>query len=202
MKRIAGILIVAMAMALMVPALFAQNEERGEFSVFADYTRLHNLGGGTNGANFWGPGALISFNMGKYAALEGSMAYDLERTFTTTNTSVTNLNTTTTTTRNGLRLIHGLFGPKFQTALGPARVYGVLKGGFLDFQVSNQGTGTGFVSGINNFPHGDINGVFYPGVGVEFGKRFGIRAEIGDMMYFDNGANHNFKFMIGPKISF
>jgi hypothetical protein len=200
MKRIATITILAMMFLALVPALMAQtgtNEERGEFFFFADYTRLHNI----PGSNFWGPGGSVSFNMGKYAALEGGVAYDLERTVTNHFTSTSGTTVTTTTTDNGLHLFQGLFGPKFQTALGPARVYGTVKGGFLNFGVGN-GSGSSFTNQVGSVPFGDTNGVLYPGVGVEFGKRFGIRAEIGDMIYFDNGANHNLKFMIGPKISF
>jgi hypothetical protein len=45
--------------------------------------------------------------------------------------------------------------------------------------------------------------LFYPGGGIElFAGRFGIRAEAGDEMYFDRGANHNLKFTIGPQIRF
>lgn len=200
MKRIAGITILALMFMALTPALLAQtgtNEERGEFYLYADYTRLHHLSGG----NFWGPGGSISFNLGRYAALEGGVAYDLERTVTNSFTTTSGTTTTTTTTNGGLHLFQGLFGPKFQTAVGPARVYGVLKGGFLNFGVGN-GSFRSFSNQVGSVPFGDTNGVLYPGVGVEFGKRWGIRAEVGDLVYFDNGANHNLKFMIGPKISF
>jgi hypothetical protein len=200
MKRIAGITILALMFLTVVPALLAQtgtNEERGEFFFFADYTRLHHAGN----ANFWGPGGSVSFNLGKYAALEGGVAYDLERTVTNTFTTTSGTTTTTTTTNGGLHLFQGLFGPKFQTAIGPARVYGTVKGGFLNFGVGS-GNASSFANQVGSVPSGDTNGVLYPGVGVEFGKRFGIRAEVGDLIYFDRGANHNLKFMIGPKISF
>ena len=196
MKRIAGLIILGLMLLALAPALFAQNEERGEFAAYLDYTRLAHTG-----VNFWGPGGLIAFNMGKYAALEGSMAYDFNQTVTNTFTTTSGTTTTTTTSSNGLHLLQGLFGPKFQTALGPARVYVVAKGGFLNFGVGS-GNGRSFTNQVGSVPFGDTNGAFYPGVGVEFGKRFGIRAEVGDLIYFDNGANHNLKFMIGPKISF
>jgi hypothetical protein len=200
MKRIAGITILALMFLALAPALFAQtgtNEERGELFVFADYTKLHHVSQG----NFWGPGGSLSFNLGRYAALEGGVAYDLERTVSNSFTTTTGTVTNTTTTNGGLHLFQGLFGPKFQTAIGPARVYGTVKGGFLNFGVGN-GSFKSFSNQVGTVPFGDTNGVLYPGIGVEFGKRFGIRAEVGDMIYFDNGANHNLKFMIGPKISF
>ena len=50
---------------------------------------------------------------------------------------------------------------------------------------------------------GFVLNLFYPGGGIElFAGRFGIRAEAGDEMYFDRGANHNLKFTIGPQIRF
>ncbi len=132
MKRIAGLILILALTLLVAPAVFAQqSEEHGEVGVFADYTRLRHF----NNANFWGPGAQISFNIGKYAQLEGGMAYDLERTFTTTSTS----GTTTTTTQNGLRLLNGLFGPKIQTGWGPVKVFGVVKGHRL-YQPSGDGS--------------------------------------------------------------
>jgi hypothetical protein len=49
----------------------------------------------------------------------------------------------------------------------------------------------------------DLNGVFYPGGGIEaFAGILGIRAEAGDEMYFENGANHNLKVTVGPVLRF
>jgi hypothetical protein len=194
MKAIAALL-VALALTIAAPALFAQQEEHGEIGVFADYTRLHHA----NDRNFWGPGVQVSFNIGRFAALEGSMAYDLEQTFVNTSTT----GTTTFTSQNGLRLLHGLFGPKFQTGIGPVRAFVVLKGGFMNFRVSNQGAANGFADQFTGLASGDTNGVFYPGAGIEFGShRIGIRLEAGDEMYFDRGANHNLKVMAGPVFRF
>ncbi len=196
MKRIAGLVIVLAMVALVAPA-FAQ-EERGEFSVFADYVRLRHA----NNTNFWGPGASIGFNLNKYVQLEADMAYDPEKTISQTVTSGMGTSTTTTTFQEGLRLWHGEFGPKIQTGFHNVKLYAVLKGGFLNFSVSNSGIGTGFVNLPGQFFKGDTNGVFYPGAGIEIGKRFGIKAEVGDLMYFDRGANHNLRVSVGPKISF
>jgi len=188
MKRIAGLILILALTLLVAPAIFAQqSEEHGEVGVFVDVTRLHHA----NNTNFWGPGAQIGFNVGKYAQLEASMAYDPEKTVSFTNN--------TATTQEGLRLLSGLFGPKIQTAWGPVKVFGVVKGGFLNFGVSNKGVATGFANQVGTVPHGDTNGVLYPGGGVEFfAKWFGVRAEVGDEIYFDNGANHNLKFQVGP----
>lgn len=196
MKKIAGLLILAVA--FLAPALMAQ-EEHGEVSVYADYTRLHNA----NDANFWGPGASVAFNLNRYAQLEANMGYQPARTITFTGLNTTGNGIATNSFTSNLRLIEGMFGPKFQTGVGPVKAFFVLKGGFLNFNSSNpNGGAVGFSNAVNHITSGDTNGVFYPGAGVEFGMThgIGIRAEVGDLMYFDNGANHNLKFTIGPTL--
>jgi hypothetical protein len=50
-----------------------------------------------------------------------------------------------------------------------------------------------------------LNGVFYPGAGVEaFAGILRLRAEIGDEIYFDNTANANndLKITVGPVFRF
>ena len=190
MKKIAGLAIILAFIVLAAPSLFAQ-EERGEINVFADYVRFKHTGN----TNFWGPGANLAFNINNYAALEAGMAYDLEKTVVTSGTDP--VTGSTFTTSSGLRLWHGEFGPRFSTGFHTVKLYGVLKGGFLHFSTNQSFPGT-----VNAFRTGDTNGVFYPAAGLEFGKRFGLRIEAGDLMYFDNGANHNLRITVGPKFSF
>lgn len=195
MKRIAGLVILAIT--FLAPALMAQQEEHGEFGIYADYTRLHHA----NDANFWGPAASIAFNLRNWVQLEANMGYQPARTVTFTGISTSGGTATTNAFTSNLRLLEGMFGPKFQTGAGPVKAFFMLKGGFLNFNSSNRNGGaTGFSNAVNNIVSGDTNGVFYPGAGVEFGMTHGInlRAEVGDLMYFDRGANHNLKFMIGP----
>lgn len=197
MKRIAGLLIILAMVTLVAPMLFAQ-EERGEFSVFADYVRLRSA----HNTNFWGPGASIGFNANNYIQFEAAMAYDPERTFSNSFSTTSGTVVTTTTTQHGLRLLHGEFGPKIQTGFHNVKLYAVLKGGFLHFSVSNAGIGTGFVNSFDNFNSNSTHGVFYPGAGLEFGKRLGLKMEAGDFMWFGNGTHHNLRVAVGPKISF
>jgi hypothetical protein len=198
MKRLAILSALALCLAMIAPAASAQSNDdknHGNFGVFFDYTRLQFAK-----QNFFGVGARLGLNIHPHVVLEGEMAYDFERNSTAT---ITDLNGNTSTVRSNLRLIHGLFGPKFQTT-GPVRVFVVLKGGLLNFSVANSGVTAGNVSNqFGNITDGDTNGVFYPGGGVEFNAGvFGLRLEAGDEMYFDNGAQHNFKFMGGPQIRF
>jgi hypothetical protein len=97
-----------------------------------------------------------------------------------------------------LRLVHGLFGPKFDFGHGAFRPFVTVKGGLLNFSTSTSISGT-----FNGIPHGDTNGVLYPAGGIEgFIGWFGVRFEAGDEIYFDNGANHNFRFTAGPQFRF
>ncbi|MBV8207342.1 MAG: hypothetical protein JO041_11160 [Acidobacteria bacterium] len=196
MKRKAGFLVLALA--FVAPTLLmAQQEQKFELGVYADYTRLHNAGD----ANFWGPAASFGVNMNRWVGLEANMGYQPAQTVNFTGLTTSGGTTTTNSFTSNIRLLEGMFGPKIQAGAGPFRVYGVLKGGFLTFNSSNRNGGAaGFTNAVNSIVSGDTNGVFYPGAGVELGMRhgIGIRAEVGDLMYFDNGANHNLKFMIGP----
>jgi len=197
MKRFAAM--AALSLALFVPAAFAQNH--GEVGVFADYIRLHNA----DNANFWGVGGRASFNLNKWIALEGDMGYDFEKTVVRgsfINTSGTGTGSITTV-RSPLRLLHGTFGPKIQTGSGPVRLFAFAKGGFLNFSGTNASALSGFTGAVGHVIGGDTNGVFFPGGGAEaFLGPVGLRLDVGDFMYFDNGANHNLTVTFGPHIRF
>ncbi len=185
-------LAVAVALTALAPSLLAQ-EEHGEVGVYADLTRLHHL----NNYNFWGVGGRLALNMNHWVALEGDFAYDFSQQFASPNGT-----TFTTNTVGNLRLLQGMAGPKFQTGIGPVKAFVVLKGGFTNFGVSGI-SGAAFRSQVANVPAGNTDAVFYPGAGVEFfAGRIGFRAEVGDEMYFDNGANHNLKISFGPQFRF
>jgi len=201
MKWIARGAIALLVLLLLAPAVMAQ-EEHGEFGVFADYTRFHNL----DNQNFWGAGARVAFNLNSWSQLEASMAYDFERQFVSSGQTVGTFQNTR------FRILDGLFGPKFQTGAGPVKLFGTVKAGFTNFSVTNTPIGSGFVSSINNVPSGDTHFALYPGGGIElFAHWFGVRAEVGDEIYwqgkfttntgstFGGGAQHNLKFSFGPQ---
>ena len=197
MKRLAVLSALALCLAVILPPASAQSNDRnhGDFGVYFDYTRLQAAS-----LNMFGVGARLGINVHPAVALEGEVAYDFERS--TTNSTFNGV-TGTTPVRSNLRLIHGLFGPKIQSTKGPVRVFLVLKGGILNFGVAGPATAGSFANQFGTLRDGDTNGVFYPGGGIEFNAGpIGLRLEAGDEMYWDNGVNHNFKFMGGPQIRF
>jgi len=187
-------LIMALGLAFAAPSLVAQ--DHGEIGAFAELFRLQPV---NPTINFIGLGGRAAINVRSSVQFEGEMSYDFKRNFT--NTFSNGVTTTTVTSR--LRVLHGLFGPKFQTGGGALRAFVTLKGGFLNFGVSNASAPAGFTQQIGTVLTGDTNGVFYPGGGIEgFAGPIGLRLEVGDEIYFDNGAHSNLKVSIGPQIRF
>ncbi len=188
MKRLAVLLALAGALYLFPAPALAQDHV--EVGVFADYVKLHNAGD----ANFWGLGGRAAFNVHRNIQFEAEMAYDFEKTINVSFTS----NGGITVARSPLHLLHGTFGPKFTLGTGAWRIFGFAKGGFLNFS-----TNTSFTGAVTGVTSGNTNGVFYPGGGVEaFAGPVGLRLDVGDLMYFDSGANHNLRVTFGPHFRF
>jgi hypothetical protein len=197
MKRFVILSALALCFAAIAPAALAQssdNKNHGNLGVYVDFTRLQPAD-----LNMFGVGARLGVNLRPHIVLEGEMAYDFERNKTHTITS----GVTTTTVRSNLRLLHGLFGLKIQTT-GPVRVFGLLKGGFVNFGVGGPVTAGVINNQIGTIVDGNTNGVFYPGGGVEFNVGWlGFRVEAGDeIMFLNNGTQNNFRATAGPQIRF
>ena len=191
MKKLMFLAVVALMLA---PFAQAQDDEynHGQFDAFFNYMRIDPIS-----ENQFGVGGRIGFAVNPHVQLEGEVAYDFRHNHSDTFTDAFG---TTSTVQTGLRTLTFLAGPKFQTT-GPVRVFAVLKGGILNFAISNKNAPAGFVGQVGTVVDGDTKGAFYPGAGIEaFAGWFGIRGEIGDEMYFANGAHHNLRFTIGPSI--
>jgi hypothetical protein len=178
---------------LAVPWLTAQ--DHGEVGAFADYFRL-NYGGPAQ--NFFGLGGRAAFNVQRNVQIEAEMAYDFERNYTNTYSN----GVTSQTVNSKLRTLHGVFGPKFQIGAGPFRAFVTAKAGFDNFSVTNQGAPTGFNSAVG-LTSGTTAFALYPGGGIEaFAGPIGIRAEVGDDVFFINGAHNNLRVTLGPQLRF
>jgi hypothetical protein len=191
MKRLVFLFILA---GWLVPLASAQETEHIQVGVFADYFRL-----GQTDTNFGGLGARVGVAAFRSLKLEGEMSYDFDQAFTERD------NTTLTVRRSGMRVLHGEFGPKVN--LGEhyhVHPFVTLKGGFIDFRINNAPATIGtFFSSVDNLRRNNVNGVLYPGGGLEghFGP-LGVRLDIGDEVYFNHGTHNNLRIALGPYIRF
>ena len=190
MKTRLVLMIFTLGALVSAPTLFAQ--DHGEIGVFGDTFR-------TSSVNLYGVGGRLSLNVHPNVALELEGNYDFAQSNTQ---NFTDISGNTRAFRSDLRATHGLFGPKFQLGTkSGVRAFLFAKGGFVRFGITPGPVTFGtFPTQLENT---DLNGVFYPGGGIEFFLGpIGIRADAGDEIYFDRGANNNLKVTFGPTIRF
>jgi hypothetical protein len=196
MNRILGI--VAASLFFAAPMLVAQESghmDHVELGAFVNYYRLSDPG---PTRNFLGLGGRAAFGVRPSIQLEAEMAYDFKRNYTTT----FNNGVTTATVTSGLRVLHGFFGPKFQTGSGAFRAFITGKVGFDNFSVSGQNAPAGFVNAVG-LGSGATYFAVYPAAGIEaFAGPIGLRLEVGDDIHFNNGARNNLRASIGPQFRF
>ena len=196
MKRLFGILLTCLLFA--VPTLVAQESshtDRAEVGIFAEYFRFSDPG---PTSNYIGLGGRAAFNLNSSAQIEAEMGYDFERNYTSTFSN----GVTTANVQSRLRGLHGLFGPKFQTGSGPIRLFVTGKVGFENFTVTNAGAPTGFANAVG-LGNGSTFFALYPGGGIEaFAGPIGVRAEVGDNIFFNNGMHNNLRVSFGPQFRF
>jgi hypothetical protein len=195
MKRLALLLLLGVC---LVPLAQAQDEEHVQVGVFADYLRLSQTGN----TNFGGVGARASFQIYKEIKLEGEMAYDFNQTFTE---GFTDTGTGTVTfARTNLRALHGEFGPKVNIGHHAIQPFVFVKGGFMNFRIDGAPATVGtFISSVNGLRTDDVSPVLYPGGGLQghLGP-IGLRLDVGDEIYFNNGSHHNLRVAFGPVFRF
>lgn len=192
MKIRLTIMLLAVAALGSAPALRAQ--DHGEIGIFGEMFRAS-----ASDLNLFGVGGRVGLNVHPNVALEAEGSYDFSKSNTTT---VSGIGSNTTVFRSDLKATHFQFGPKFQLGTNsPVRAFLFAKGGFVRFGVTPGPVTFGtFPTGLENR---DVNGTFYPGGGVEFFLGpIGIRADAGDEIYFDRGAQNNLKITVGPTIRF
>ncbi len=200
MKRVFWFAILSALLA--APSWLAAQEGHGDYDhatvgIFADYFRF--APSSSSHTNFVGFGARAAFNTSHHVQIEGEMNYDFERNVTTQ----INNGVSTTFTPTRLRPLTGLFGPKFSTP-GPFKFFVTGKVGFINFTRTDSavtpGTVGNAVSGVGG-PGTHL--AVYPGAGLEgFWGPFGLRAEVGDEVYFSNGTFNNLRVTFGPQLRF
>ncbi len=195
MKRLSVLLLLS---ACAVPGAFAQEKnDHIQVGAFADYLRVSQTK-----TNFAGLGGRLAVTAYRVVKLEAEMAYDFDQAFTEGFT-----NTTTGTVsiqRSNLRVLHGMFGPKVEFGHSPIHPFVTVKGGFVNFRFDNRpATFDTFASSVQGLRAKDVNGVLYPGAGLEghLGP-VGLRLDVGDEIYFNGGTHHNLRVAFGPYIRF
>jgi hypothetical protein len=79
-----------------------------------------------------------------------------------------------------------------------------LKGGFVDFRIDSAPATLGtFFSTVSGFRSNAVNGVLYPGGGLQghLGP-VGLRLDVGDEIYLNHGTHNNLRVAFGPVFRF
>ena len=193
-------------LAGLSPITFAQSQNQKsegtdhvQIGVFADYLRLSQ----TN-TDFAGVGARVGFTAFKNLKLEGEMAYDFNHVYTEGFTDNSSVPPTVTLNRSNFRALHGMFGPKLELGHYAFHPFITVKGGASTFFFDHRpATFDTFASTVDNLRTSNLNAVLYPGGGVEgHVGPIGLRLDVGDEIYFANGAHHNLRVAFGPYFRF
>lgn len=177
-------------------------QKRVEAGIFLDYLNVSQ----TKTSNF-GLGGRFGYRVYHDVLLEGELAYDYGINFDEAYRNVVNGNLLAIE-RTSIGVTHGLIGPKLQPGGGGFRPFVTLKAGFVDFRLSpsllsNLFPSAGIVSSILGLRTSNLNAAIYPAGGVEAALGpIGLRFEMGDEVYFNNGAHNNLRVTFGPIVRF
>jgi hypothetical protein len=198
MRKFAFVFLLLLLISLLLGTspLFAQ--KRVEAGVFLDYLSVSQ----TNTSNF-GLGARFGYRVHHDVMLEGELAYDYGINFEEAYRNIANGNIAALE-RTSVGVTQGLVGPKLQPSGGGFRPFVTLKGGVMDFRLSPGLLPiSNAVSTLLGLRTSSLNAAIYPGAGVEAAiGPVGLRFEVGDEIYFNNGAHNNFRLTFGPIVRF
>ncbi len=165
MKRVVFLLLLA---GVLTPLASAQDHFQVGVQVgaYGDYFRLSQ----TN-TNLAGLGARVGYKAFSHVMLEGELNYDFDQGFTDHCVAP---GCTVTVANSGLKVLHGLFGPKIIGGHGALRPFITLKGGFVNFRLDPRPATFGtFTDSVDNLRANNVSGAVYPGAGVEGASRTG-----------------------------
>lgn len=173
-------------------------QSRVETGVFIDYLSISQ----TSTDNF-GIGGRFGYRVYHNVMLEGELAYDYGINFDEAYRNISN-GDIAAIERTSIGVTHGLFGPTLEPAKGSFRPFVTLKGGFVDFRFSTSLLPySNLASAILGIRTSSLNAAIYPGGGLEASLGpVGLRFELGDEIYFNNGGHNNLRITFGPIIRF
>jgi hypothetical protein len=189
-------IVIALLICSSPTPLFAQ--ERVEVGVFLDYLSISQ----TNTNNF-GLGGRFGYRILRKLMMEGELAYGYGINFSE---AYRNISTGDIAAigRTSIGVTHGLFGPTLKPIKRRFRPFATLKGGFVDFRLSPSLLPlTTFETTLLGIRTSRVNAAIYPAAGVEASLGpVGLRFEMGDEIYFNNGAHNNLRITFGPILRF
>jgi hypothetical protein len=189
-------ILIALLLTGSSPGLLAQ--ERVEAGIFLDYLSISQTS-----TNNFGLGGRVGYRMHHKIMIEGELAYDYGINFHEAYRNIAN-GDITAIQRTSIGVTQGLFGPTLQPAKGRLRPFVSVKGGFMDFRLSPSLLPLStFESTLLGIRTSNLNAAIYPGAGVEASLGpVGLRFELGDEIYFNNGAHNNLRITFGPILRF
>lgn len=170
--------------------------------VFGDYLRYQPKG---SAIGLVGVGARLGVNMSHNTAIEGEMDYDFAKNYTVASTSGSGGSVTTNFTTVGIRPLWALFGPRFDLGTEHANFFLTGKVGFVNWTTSNPNrvSSTTFANAVNSIGGSGTQAAVYPGGGFQgYWGAIGLHVEVGDAIYFNNGAHNNMRVTFGPQFRF
>jgi hypothetical protein len=194
--RLLALIVLTLISCFDPSSLFAQ--KRVEVGIFLDYLSISQTS-----TNNFGVGGRFGYRIHCNLMMEGELAYDYGINFEEAYRNVANSNIAAIESTS-VGVTHGLFGPTLEPAKGGFRPFVTLKGGFTDFRLSPSLVPYGdVVSTVLGIRTSSLNPAIYPGGGVEASLGpVGLRLELGDEIYFNNGAHNNLRMTFGPILRF
>ena len=153
--------------------------------------------------NNFGLGGRFGYRVHHDVMIEGELAYDHGINFDEAYRNIANGNIGAIE-RTSVGVTHALVGPKLQPSGGGFRPFITVKGGFMDFRLSPGLLPiSNAVSTLLGLRTSSLNAAIYPAAGVEAAiGPVGLRLEVGDEIYFNNGAHNNLRLTFGPILRF
>jgi len=183
--------------ALLLASSLSSAQKRIEAGVLLDYLGVSD----TRTSNF-GIGGRFGYRIHHNVMFEGEVAYDYGINFDELYLNVAR-GSLAAIERTSIGVTQGLFGPKVQPR-GRFRPFVTVKAGFIDFRFSSSLLPySNVVSTILGLRESRLNIAIYPAGGVEAAVGpLGLRFELGDEIYFNDGAHNNLRITFGPFLRF
>ncbi len=173
----------------------AAQAQHGEIGFYGDYLRFPP-------ASLGGPGLKVLVALGRHVALEGEGSYYFNRTFD--DVAVDPTTGATSVIHARMHATNWLGGLSFSKPSPRIRPFITMKMGLLTINPSSLPAPLVSTNAILNeirSSHGNF--AIFPGGGVEaYSGKWGFRLDIGDEIYFSNGANSNLRITFGPNYVF